>query len=406
MAKVLVVATTFPSSMNDSQPRFVLDLCKALGGEVEQRVVVPSAQCLSKVTKIEGIDVHRFRYCLKSFEVLAYGGGILENLKHNKLKWLLLPLFMVGMVWEICLQLKRYKPDIIHAHWWLPAGLASLIAIRLCGAKCKLILTCHGGDYFALGQRFPSLMHWVFSKSDKVCMVSSVMMKDAISKGVPKGKLAVAPMGVDLKTKFSSTSNEQRNGVLFVGRLAEKKGVEVLLQAWSLLPGSIQAMGLNIVGKGVNELELKELSVSLGVSDTVIFEGAVNHELLPDYYRGSSLLVFPSIVSSDNDQEGLGLVPIEAIGCGCPVLASRIGPLYDVIEDKKSGYFFEMANARDLALKIEWFFEQDVFFVRSNCEFAQRAVKLNYDWDHVAANHITIYTSLTAGNSVVGDSFN
>ena len=81
MTKILVVATTFPSSSTDSQPRFVLDLCKALDGKVEQRVIVPSAPGLSKTATIDGIDVHRFRYSLKPLELLAYGGGILENLK-------------------------------------------------------------------------------------------------------------------------------------------------------------------------------------------------------------------------------------------------------------------------------------------------------------------------------------
>ncbi len=399
MAKILVVATTFPSSAGDSQPRFVLDLCKALGGKVEQRVIVPSAIGLSRLTKIEGIDVCRFRYCLKSFEVLAYGGGILENLKSNSLKWLLIPFFMVGMVWEVRRQLELYKPDIVHAHWWLPAGIASLIAIRLSRGKCKLVLTCHGGDYFALGHRFPSLMRWVFSKSEKVCMVSSAMMSDAIFKGVSERKLAVAPMGVDLKEKFSCTSNGKRKGILFVGRLAEKKGVDVLLNAWSLLPSSIQSMKLHIVGKGVNEFELKKLSIDLGISDTVIFEGAVNHDFLPDYYRRSRLLVFPSIVSSDNDQEGLGLVPIEAIGCGCPVLASRIGPLCDVIEDKRSGYFFEMANSEDLALKISWFFKQSQSLIQCNNDFAAKSVKSKYEWSQVAENYSMIYDAAISGET-------
>ena len=396
MTKILVVATTFPSSSTDSQPRFVLDLCKALDGKVEQRVIVPSAPGLSKTATIDGIDVHRFRYSLKPLELLAYGGGILENLKSNFLKWLLIPFFFMGMIWEVKRQIKLFNPEIVHAHWWLPAGLASLIAIRLSPGECKLILTCHGGDYFALGHRFPSLMHWVFSKSDHVCMVSSAMMKDAALNGVPERKLAVAPMGVDLQKKFSCDVSQVRQGVLFVGRLAEKKGIDVLLKAWSLLPDNIQSQKLTIVGKGRKEGELRNLVRELNISNSIIFEGSVSHNFLPDYYRRSRLLVFPSVISSDNDQEGLGLVPIEAIGCRCPVLASRIEPLYDVIEDKRSGYFFEMANVDDLALKMEWFFEQRQSWIESNSDFAEISVRSKYDWNQVAANYNAIYSSALA----------
>jgi glycosyltransferase involved in cell wall biosynthesis len=394
MAKVLVVATTFPSSATDSQPRFVLDLCKSLDDKVQQRVVVPSAQGLSKTDNIDSIDVHRFRYCINRLELLAYGGGILENLKSSFLKWLLVPLFFLGMIWEVKRQIKIFEPDIVHAHWWLPTGLASFIAIKLSQKKCKLVLTCHGGDYFALGHRFPSLMHWMFSKSDHVCMVSSAMMKDAILNGVPKRKLVVAPMGVDLQKKFSCHSNQVRQGVLFVGRLAEKKGVDVLLKAWARLPDNIQSKKLTIVGKGAKEDELKKLAVELNISNTVTFEGAVSHGLLPEYYRRSSLLIFPSIISSDNDQEGLGLVPIEAIGCRCPVLASRIEPLYDVIEDKKSGYFFEMADVEDLVLKIEWFFDQSQSLIDLNSNFAEESVKSKYDWSRVAESYRSIYNDV------------
>jgi glycosyltransferase involved in cell wall biosynthesis len=393
MAKILVVATTFPVSTNDSQPRFVLDLCKSLDNKVEQRVIVPSAAGLAKVSSIENIEVYRFRYFFKSFEVLAYGGGILENLKSNALSWLLVPFFLLGMIWEVMSQLKIFKPDVIHAHWWLPGGLASLIAIILSRSKCKLVLTCHGGDYFSLGNRFSSLMRWVFSRSTKVCMVSSVMANESILKGVPARKLAVAPMGVDLYRKFSNQASQVRHGVLFVGRLAEKKGVHVLLRAWSLLPPHIQALRLTIVGHGAKERELKELAIKLDVLKFINFEGSVNHQSLPDYYRRASLLVFPSIISSDNDQEGLGLVPIEAMGCRCPVLASRIEPLKDVIEENLSGYFFEMASAEDLAFKIDWFFKQSQSFVDENSDVAEKFVRSQYDWAKVADKYHSIYMS-------------
>jgi glycosyltransferase involved in cell wall biosynthesis len=329
--KALVIATTFPHHTDDGQPRFVLDLCKSVPDNVEQLVLTPSAPGLSADDHVEGIHVRRFRYFFKRAETLAYGSGMLANVKANPARWLLLPFLLVGMVLGIRRELRRYRPDVVHAHWWFPGGLAAKLALATSRDNAKLLTTCHGADYFVVGERLPRLRRWVLNGSDAVAMVSPAMRDHALQRGLPADKMHVASMGVALREHFTPGETEQRHGVLYVGRLVEKKGVGDLIRGWAKAGELATAQGLTIIGSGQQEEGLRALSESLGVSDSIDFHGRVTHENLPEYFRRAALLVFPSIVSPDNDQEGLGLVAVEAMGCDCPVLASDVRSLSDVI---------------------------------------------------------------------------
>jgi len=155
--KILVVTTTFPRHDGDDQPRFVLDLCKSLTDETEQLVLAPSSPGSEFDGEVEGVRVRRFRYFFKAAESVAYGSGILANLKARPARWLLLPFFMLGLVLAIRKELREFRPDIVHAHWWMPAGFAARIAIASTKGSYKLLITCHGTDYYVLGERFPRL---------------------------------------------------------------------------------------------------------------------------------------------------------------------------------------------------------------------------------------------------------
>lgn len=351
--RVLVVATTFPRREGDDQPRFVLDLCKLVPDEYEQRVLVPSAPGCSGDDVIEAIEVRRFRYFLNRAETLAYRSGILSNLKEQRLRWFLVPFFVFGLTLSIRKELRRFKPDVVHVHWWLPSGFAAWLALATTNGDCRLLTTCHGGDYFVLGERFPRLRKWVFERSDAVTMVSAAMRDHAISQGLPSEKLIIASMGVDFSDRFKPDPYARRRGVLYVGRLVEKKGVDVLLAGWAAASDRVRAQGLTIIGSGAQQESLQALSDSLGVSDSVNFAGPVSHDDLPVHYQNAALLVFPSTISSDNDQEGLGLVAIEAMGCDCPVLTSSIGSLSDVVVEGETGFVFPMDDSVILAARLD-----------------------------------------------------
>jgi glycosyltransferase involved in cell wall biosynthesis len=391
--KVLVVATTFPRHEGDDQPRFVADLCASLGPGFRQRVLVPSADRCSSDEIVEGIDVKRFRYFLRRWETLAYGSGILGNLKERPARWLLVPFFLCGLAIALRREIRQFEPDIIHAHWWFPAGLIAGFLLATSNRSCKLLTTCHGADYYVLGERLPRLRRWVFGHSDKIAVVSEAMRDDAIKHDLPEENLVVAPMGVDLSKSFRPTMNQERQGVLYVGRLVEKKGVDVLLSGWAAAPEHVRNHGLTLIGSGNKKDSLVALAKSLGILPSVNFVGPVPHSGLPAYYQRARLLVFPSIISLDNDQEGLGLVAIEAMGCNCPVLVSDIASLSDVIVDGDTGFVFPMGDSHSLAQRLTELLSSDEL-CNEVAERGSKYVRARFDWLSVGERYSSLYSEM------------
>jgi glycosyltransferase involved in cell wall biosynthesis len=371
----------------------VLDLCKSLPGDYEQLVLTPSAPGLSADDHVEDIHVRRFRYFFKRAETLAYGSGMLANVKANPARWLLVPFLLLGMTLGIRRALREYRPDVIHAHWWFPGGFAARLALATTKSNAKLLTTCHGADYFVVGERLPWLRRWVLNGSDGVAMVSPAMRDHAIERGFAGEKLNVASMGVALAERFTPGEPQDRHGVLYVGRLVEKKGVGDLIAGWAKASDVVRAQGLTIIGSGQQEESLKAMSTSLGISDSVNFLGPVTHEELPEHFRKAALLVFPSIVSADNDQEGLGLVAVEAMGCNCPVLASSVGSLADVIIEGQTGFVYPMGDTDELARRLD-----ELVSSPELCEeVAERggdAVRARFDWTIVGARYRSLYDDL------------
>jgi glycosyltransferase involved in cell wall biosynthesis len=391
-SKVLVVTTTFPRRGGDEQPRFVLDLCKSLPGGYEQRVLAPSGPACATDERIEGIAVNRFRYFFNRAETLSYGSGVLANLKDKPIRWLLVPFFLFGMVLAIRRELRRFRPDIVHAHWWLPAGFAARVAIATSSSNPGLLITCHGTDYYVLGKRFPRLLRWVFKRADKIAMVSPAMRDHGTGQGLPDEKLRVAPMGVDLSERFTPGAATGRRGVLYVGRLVAQKGVQDLLAGWAAASDAVRAEGLTIIGSGDQQDHLRQLADSLGVTESVKFLGAVAHDDLPVHYQQAALFVFPSAA-----QEGLGLVVIEAMGCGCPVLASDTGSLADIIIEGRTGFSYPMGDTAALAGRLNELMSSPEL-CRRVAEQGGEVVRSRFDWSAAGENYRSLYDELSGRN--------
>src|SRR5690606_37719764 len=122
--------------------------------------------------------------------------------------------------------------------------------------------------------------------------------------------------------------------ILFVGRLVEKKGVCHLLAALTLVRKQIPDALVTIAGFGPEEEALRNQARALGIADAVEFLGPVPQASLPGLYRSSALFVAPFVRASSGDEEGLGLVLIEAAGCGCPVLAGDVPAVKDIFGDE------------------------------------------------------------------------
>jgi len=385
---ILELTSTFPRWRGDWEPPFVFELCRRLTSFSRVKVLTPSAPGTNPHEEMDGIEVNRFRYFHRAYETLDYGGGILGNLKTYPWKYILVPFFLVGEFVALVWLLRLGKGDLIHAHWLIPQGLVATLAKKIFRLKVPLLCTSHGGDLFALrGPFFKFLKKMVLARADGVTVVSRAMKTEVESLGCDQRKVEVIPMGVDLRETFVPAS-KRRVGkqILFVGRLVEKKGLIYLLRAMPFVLKRHPDACLIIVGSGPEEGRLRASINSLGLSGQVELCGSVLNENLPALYQSSCMVVFPSVVAGDGDREGFGLVQVEALGCECPVVATDLPAIRDIIADGKTGLIVPQRDEQALAEKIAYLLdhpEEGERLARNGRQF----VLERYDWAVIAEKY-------------------
>lgn len=386
--RLLIVTSTFPRWENDEDPPFVFELCNRLKTDYSIHVLAPHFPGAEIEANFAGIHVKRFRYFFNSLEKLAYHGGILAKLKKNPFLYGLLPFFVVGELLALIRLLQRYRFHLIHAHWLIPQALVAILACSLTRSKIPLFFTSHGGDLFGLqGILMNSIKRWVILKSDSLTVVSRSMSKEVKRLGADHKRVHVIPMGVDLKKRFvPAKSRRNKDYLLFVGRLVEKKGLRYLIDALPLVLQRYPQANLRIAGDGPERRKLEFKCAELGITDRVMFLGAVRYNLLPELYRTSDVVVFPSIIAEGGDQEGFGLVLVEALGCECATVTTDLPAMKDIITHGKTGIVVPQQNVEKLAEKIIRLLDDPVFR-RSLGKEGRRFVLERYDWNRIASQY-------------------
>ena len=317
--KVLHVTSTFPRHDDDTTGPFLADLALAeQDAGIEVRVLVPHAAGLSRSGLVRGVEVRRFRYGPARTERLAYGAGLLASTRSAS-GLAQVPPFLTSMIAATAVETRRWRPDVVHAHWWFPGGLAAALGARAAGRP--YVVTLHGSDV-ALAKRrgLRSVAKWVVGGAADVVAVSEALAGEAESVlSLPPGQVGVAAMPVVVPPP--TTPRRIPDGPLrlvAVGRLAPEKGFDVLLDALSTLGVDFS---LDVLGEGPMEPDLRRRAANLPVT----FRGAVPRREYHAIVRDADALVAPS------RREGLGLVAVEAVLLGTPVVASSVGGLPSVL---------------------------------------------------------------------------
>lgn len=389
---LLVLTSTLPRWAGDTEPRFVEDLSYQLADKFDVVVLAPHcAGAARHETLSDGkrrITVHRFRYCLVALQSLAYDGGVLSKLKRNPLRLLLVPLFLAAQTISIAKLHRRHRFAAIHAHWIIPQGMSAALFRLLARQAPPLLITSHGSDLFALrGALLARLKRWILGKATRVSVVSDAMRSAAAELGCNDSDIAVRSMGVDLRFTFTpGEAGTERDGLIFVSRLVEKKGLTHLIEAMAKLVAQHPELRLTIIGDGPLREPLTQLVSKLDLQDHVHFAGSLPNAELPNYLRAAQISVMPSV------QEGLGLVTVEAMGCGCAVVASDLPAVRDVVIDGETGLMVQPADSAELAEKIGRLLADDT--LRDTLAAAGRRHALaHFDWREVG----TTYAELIAG---------
>jgi D-inositol-3-phosphate glycosyltransferase len=217
-------------------------------------------------------------------------------------------------------------------------------------------------------------------------------------------KVTVIPLGVDLDL-FRPASKEAARAelglsgdqriVLFVGRIEPLKGVDILINAAAMLESDTDCSVMVVGGDDTARTQvarLRELARAKGIEGRVSFVGAVDHERLPLYYNAADVCVVPS------HYESFGLVAVEAMASGVPVVASRVGGLTGTVRDGETGYLIPWLCPEPFAERIELLLDNDS--LRRNLGEAAREEVGRYRWENVTGAMLGLYRELTARQTV------
>ncbi|MDQ3705692.1 MAG: glycosyltransferase [Chloroflexota bacterium] len=242
--------------------------------------------------------------------------------------------------------------DLFHAHLPFPAllGLAPLA-----GRRVPWVVTYHNEIQGSLGIPGPVravhdfLLHRLLARSRSIIVTTASYARACPSLAAFQRKVRVVPYGLDAEAFTASIEHSaitrSDNTLLYVGRLAYYKGLDVLLKALRGLPNT----RLIVVGEGPEGEELRKLSAQLGVHEQVEWRGRVSDTELPVLYSSVAAFVLPSTGLS----ESFGIVQLEAHACGTPVVSSNLPGVREVNPDGVSGLLAQPGDADDLSRKLK-----------------------------------------------------
>jgi glycosyltransferase involved in cell wall biosynthesis len=315
--RVLVVTQGFPRRPGDHRAPFLLDHARALAGAgCRVTVLCPSAPGLAAHERWDDVDVVRFRYAPRRFEVFAYSGAMHRDVRTWRV--LLLPLFLAGYL----LAVRRHSAaaDVVHAHWWIPSGLVAVVAAR--GRVPVVAVHLHGTDVAIARGPLRRLARWVLRRASVVLAASPPLA--AWAHDVVGVDAVVAPMPLGVDRVPSPTPPPSDGPVLAVGRLVPEKGFDVLIRA-------VAATGDRLVVVGDGDIRPALESLTRSTNADVTFAGSVDPAELARDYAAARLVAVPS------RREGFGMVAAEALAAGRAVVGTRVGGLPDIVTDGLTG---------------------------------------------------------------------
>lgn len=217
--------------------------------------------------------------------------------------------------------------------------------------------------------------------------VSSPLKDEMVALGAAEGSIRVIPNGVDLELFSGQNAFESVRPYLFsMGRLVFRKGYDILIEAFAKITISNHNIDLIIAGKGDEERNLTDLVIKSGFEDRVKFVGFVKGDEKISLLKGCKFFICPS------RREALGVVNIEALAAGKPVVAFNVDGIPDLIKHGKNGLLAEPEDIEDLASKMQMLLEDDQMRERMGRE-ALKMVK-RYDWREIARQYESLYKEM------------
>ena len=242
------------------------------------------------------------------------------------------------------------------------------------------------------------------------CTANSAATRKALGALDSRSNIGIIPMGVDtgLFKKTIERTRELRLSVaaggkliLYAGRLIHIKGVDRLIHAMSAVIGKYPDARLVIVGNGPEKVNLLALSKKLGIEAGTFFFEEMPQTKLAEWYSAADLFVLPSLQNPSGEKEGQGVVILEAMACGLPVVGSNVGGIPSLVKHEMTGMLANPGDAKDLFEKICILLENDGLRDRIIGN-ARRMVLEQFTWETVAEKFIKTYGTVVGATSKPG----
>jgi glycosyltransferase involved in cell wall biosynthesis len=273
-------------------------------------------------------------------------------------------------------QIRAAEVRLVHAHFALDGVLALHIVRRL---QVPLVVTLHGYDVTVsdevlsqsrTGRLYLKRRRQMWQEASVFLCVSEFLRGAALKAGFPEAKLRVHSIGVDRREFPVRTLPADPCSVLFVGRLVEKKGCEVLIRAMQTVQQGIPHATLTVVGDGPLRRSLEELAAALGVRCE--FTGVAGSSLVQQLLRQAAVVCVPSRTAANGDSEGLPIVVLEAQSMGVPVVGTWHAGIPEAVLHGQTGLLGAEGDFAALAANLTLLLQNEKLRLEYGARGAQR----------------------------------
>ena len=407
--KVLVIGSVYPRFQEDAEvPWLRTSIAHLKKADVEIQVLAPAYKGL-KSHDIDGTHVNRFRYAPASWEILTHEEGAPSKMASKPWLQLLAIPYIINGFFQCIRICRKWRPDVIHAHWPFPHAYIALGAAKL--FKIPLVLNFHGAELllirkkkwvkpllkFAIGQAQAIFANSSFTAGKIKALCNVDVEWSPYGTTLEGASLPLAPAADAASATPSSGGTPQRPEphainnkfkILFVGRHIERKGICYLIEAAKYLPRD--KFEIRIVGVGDLTEQLKQQAAAVNDGAEIIFTGKLSPEDLANEYKTANVFTLPAIVDHKGDTEGLGVVLIEAMELGLPIVASNVGGIPDVVVDGESGILVPEKDPAALADAFKRL-EADPTLIQKLLAGARNRIDKCFTWDGIIERQVEVY---------------
>lgn len=352
---VLMLTSSYPKFPGDVTAPFVEEIARGLRARGHALDVVLPFHPELRRPQEPGLRFFPYRYAPHpDWNVWGYAASLVADVRVKRRVYALAPLVALALRAEVGRLLLARRYDVVHAHWVLPNAAMALGVLRAHGVP--LVVSLHGSDVY-LAEKSPfagAFARRALEAAGAVTACSGDLAGRALALGAPAARLRTVPYGVDLERFAPGDDGAELRArlgarpdallVLAIGRLVEKKGFAVLLEAAALAGAGLQVA---IAGAGDLAPALRERAAALGAPVTLV--GPLAHDLVPRALRAADVVTVPSVVDRAGNVDGLPNTLLEALAAGRPLVASRVAGIPDVVEDGRNGLLVAPGDPAALA---------------------------------------------------------